>query len=136
MTKPVKGLVREGVAYAGAAQTPRRQHHDDLHPRPEPRTRRRAEPGGPDVCAVTWPAASHGISSGIGREASQPIPMWEDRSVQAQPAESKGQHLAAMGSVAIGIGCRTSHELPCYTGQPIPPPNLSYTPAIAYEYSS
>ena len=77
------------------------------------------------VYAVTWPAASHGISSGIGCRASQPTPAWESRSVQAQPAEPKGQQVAAMDSVTLAIGCRISHALPCYADQPIQWPNSS-----------
>ena len=76
-----------------------------------PRTRRRVEPGGPEVYAVPWPAAS--------RRASQPTPAWESRSVEAQQAEPKGQQVAAMGRVTLAIGCRISHALPCYADQPI-----------------
>jgi len=110
---------------AGTPGTPRRHHHDDLHPRLEPRARCRAQPSGPDVHAVTRPAASHGIYSEVGCRIPQPTPIWEDRPTQAQQAESEGQQLAARDPAAIWIGCINSQRFPHYADQPIQWPNSS-----------
>ena len=109
----------------GTAGAPGREHHHDLHPRPESRAGRGEEPGGPDVRPMTTSATLESIRIGIRRATSQPISTREGRSARTQVAGSKGRGASRRGRFQIGICCRSSQGLRYYADQPIQWPNCS-----------
>jgi integron integrase len=62
---PPRGRQRHPYG-AGAARPRRRRHHDDLHPRPEPRPGRRPEPGGSPAQRLSM-GSSKDVLEGSGR---------------------------------------------------------------------
>jgi Phosphoglucomutase/phosphomannomutase, alpha/beta/alpha domain I len=86
-----------------------------------------AEPGGPDVHAVTWLAALAPKHSGIGCRTKQSIPAEDDSDNRTQGGESKRLDVGTRGRSRVGMGCKTSQGSRSYTGQPIQWPNCSWT---------
>lgn len=74
-TSPARGRPRPPNR-PGMARPPRREHHDDLHPRPQPRSGRRPQAGRPDVPVVLdvpdGPACA--AAPAISRKPSRCIP--------------------------------------------------------------
>jgi hypothetical protein len=94
-------------------------------PRPEPRTRRRPEPGRPHVRVVRGRAAPAGASARIRCAISQPIPERSRLPDRPQAEESKRADGHQTPRRAVGIGRPASQRLPKYADRPIPSPNCS-----------
>ena len=69
---PARGRLRH-PHHPGAPRPPRRQHHDDLHPRPQPRRPRRAEPPG-SLCHETDPKQPNRTANPTPEAAPERLP--------------------------------------------------------------
>ncbi len=108
-----------------AAGAPRREHDDDLYPRPEPGTGGRAQPCRQGVRPMTWPAVLPSKPTRIGCRISQPISTAGAPAPGPQHRGIRSPRARAIGTRAVGIDCRNPQQLQRYADRPILWPNSS-----------